>query len=309
MRRLFIPLALLLALTPAAHAAPKVVASFYAVHSLVAGVMEGVGSPFLLVKGAAEPHDYALKPSDAKAIQSADAIFWIGPGLETFVIQPLRTAKAGAAIVALSKAPGITLLQSREGGVWEPDEDERHDKPHGKGASEAEINMHIWLDPRNAQAMVAAIVETLAAKDPANAAKYRENGEAMIASFKKLDEALAAELKPVAGVPFIVFHDAYQYFDTRYGLNAVGSITVSPDRKPSAKRLRRIREKITELHARCVFGEPQVKRSMVAAVIEGLDVSVSTLDPLESGENPGPNAYLDGMKRLGDATIGCLATR
>jgi zinc transport system substrate-binding protein len=297
--------ALFAVLVPAAaHAAPKVVASFYPVHSLAAGVMAGVGTPLLLVRGASEPHDYALKPSDAKALQSADVIFWIGPHLETFLTRPLRSVKRDASVVQLAKVPGIVLLKNREGGVWEPDEEHGH---KGQGDDEDELNMHIWLDPRNAQAMVVAIVETLAAKDPANAAKYQENGTAMIARLKALDDTLAAELKPVAGVPFVVFHDAYQYFDTRYELNAVGSITVLPEQKPSAKRLREIRDKITTLSARCVFGEPQVKPGIVAAVVEGLNVKVSTLDPLESGANPGPNAYFDGMKRLADATVGCLA--
>lgn len=308
MRRLACLAALLLFLTPAAQAAPKVVASFFPVHSLVAGVMAGVGTPTLLVRGAAEPHDYALKPSDAKALQSADIVFWIGPHLETFLIQPLRSVKRDASVVGLAKAPGVTLLKNREGGVWEPDGEENHGHKSG-GDDEDELNMHIWLDPRNAQAMVAAIAESLAAKDPANAATYRQNGAAMTARLKALDDQLAAELKPVAGIPFVVFHDAYQYYDTRYGLNAVGSITVLPESKPSVKRLREIRAKIETLHARCVFGEPQVKPGIVAAVVEGMNVKVSTLDPLESGTDPGANAYFDGMKRLGDATVGCLGSK
>lgn len=298
--------ALFVVLAPAAHATPKVVASFYPIHSLAAGVMAGIGTPTLLVRGASEPHDYALKPSDAKALQSADVIFWVGPHLETFLNRLLRSVKRDASVVQLAKVQGIVLLKNREGGVWESDEGHGY---KGHGNDEDELDMHIWLDPRNAQAMVVAIVEALAAKDPVNAAKYQENGAVMIARLKALDDALAAELKPVAGVPFVVFHDAYQYFDTRYGLNAVGSITVLPEQKPSAKRLREIRAKISTLNARCVFGEPQVKPGFVAAVVEGLNVKVSTLDPLESGADPGPNAYFDSMRRLGDATVGCLAAQ
>ena len=304
MRHLARLTALLLFFAPAAHAAPQVVASIYPVHSLVSGVMEGVGEPLLLVRGAASPHDYALKPSDAKALANADALFWIGPQLETFLIRPLATVKKGAAVVALAKAPGIALKENREGGAWETD-----DHSHGKEAKhdEDETDMHVWLDPVNAQAMVAAIAETLAAKDPPNAAIYRANGAKVTARLASLNTALAAKLKPVAGVPYVVFHDAYQYFDTRYGLNAIGSVTVSPERQPSAARLRAIRAKIVSLKVRCVFGEPQIKPAILASVMEGLDVNTAVLDPLEQGPNPGPDAYFTGMERLADAHLACLA--
>lgn len=298
--------ALFLFFAPAAQAAPQVVASIYPVHSLVSGVMEGVGEPLLLVRGAASPHDYALKPSDAKALANTDAVFWIGPQLETFLVKPLATVKKGATVVALAKAPGIALKENREGGTWEA-----HDHGHGKDAKHGddETDMHVWLDPVNTQAMVALIVETLAAKDPPNAPAYRANGAKLTARLAALNAALAAKLKPVAGVPYVVFHDAYQYFDTRYGLNAIGSVTVSPERPPSAARLRAVRAKIVSLKARCVFGEPQIKPAVLASVMEGLDVKTAILDPLEQGPNPGPDAYFTGMERLADTHVSCLGAK
>ncbi|MGE0093218.1 MAG: zinc ABC transporter substrate-binding protein [Alphaproteobacteria bacterium] len=304
MRRFALLAAFLFFLAPAAQAAPQVVVSIYPIHSLVAGVMAGVGEPLLLVRGAATPHDYALKPSDAKALANADVVFWIGPELETFLVKPLATVKKGASVVALAQAPGIALKENREGGTWEA-----HDHGHSKDAKydDDETDMHVWLDPVNAQTMTAMIAETLAAKDPANANAYRANGTKVNARLAALNTSLATKLKPVAGVPYVVFHDAYQYFDTRYGLNAIGSVTVSPERPPSAARLRAIRAKIVSLKARCVFGEPQVKPSVVAAVMEGLDVNTAILDPLEQGPNPGPDAYFTGMERLADAHVACLS--
>lgn len=301
-----------LALPAAANAAPRAVVSIYPIHSLVAGVMAGVGEPTLLVRGAASPHDYALRPSDAKALRAADVVFWAGPFLETFLVKPLKTVKKGATIVALADSPGIALKENREGGAWEAHGHD--DKGHGHENEKKEekhdedgTDMHVWLDPVNAQAMVAAIVETLAAKDPANAAAYKANGAKVTEQLKTLDAQLAAKLKPVAGVPYVVFHDAYRYFDSRYGLNAVGSITVSPERRPSAARLRAIRAKITDANVRCVFSEPQIKPAIVGAVTEGLKVKTATLDPLEAGPDPGPDAYFNGMTRLADAHVACLA--
>lgn len=305
MRRLALLIALLFAFAPAAQAAPKIVVSIYPIHSLVAGVMEGIGTPVLLVRGAASPHDYALKPSDAKALATADAVFWIGPQLETFLIKPLSAVKSGASVVALAKAPGIALKENREGGTWEA-----HDHGHGPEKPGAdETDMHVWLDPVNAQAMVAEIAETLAIKDPADAAAYRANAAKLTARLAALNIDLAAKLKPVAGVPYVVFHDAYQYFDTRYGLNAIGSVTVSPERQPSVARLRAVRAKIVSLKVHCVFGEPQIKPAVLAAVMEGLDVNTAILDPLEQGPNPGPDAYFTGMERLADAHVACLESK
>lgn len=304
MRRSALLAALFLLLTPAAQAAPQVVVSIYPIHSLVTGVMAGVGEPFLLVRGAASPHDYALKPSDAKALANADIVFWIGPQFEAFLVKPLRTVKKGAPVVALAKTSGIALRRNREGGAWETrDRGDGEDAKHG----DDETDMHVWLDPANAQAMVAMIAETLAAKDPLNAAAYRANGAKVSARIAAMDTDIAAKLKPVAGAPYVVFHDAYRYFDTRYGLNAIGSVTVSPERPPSAARLRAIRAKIVSLKARCVFGEPQIKPAVLAAVMEGLDVKTAVLDPLEQGPDPGPDAYFTGMERLAAAHVACLS--
>lgn len=166
--------------------------------------------------------------------------------------------------------------------------------------------MHVWLDPGNAIAIVEATVAALGAVDPDQAALYAGNGKAMVAQIKALDDELRTALAPVKDQPYVVFHDGYRYFEAHYGLNAVGSITVSPDRAPGAKRLSEIRDKIADLGALCVFSEPQFEPALVATVIEGTEARTGVLDPLGAGVAAGPGAYQAMMRDLAAGLTGCL---
>ena len=276
-----------------------VVASFKPVHSLVAGVMAGVGEPTLLVKGAASPHDYALKPSDAAALEQAELVFWIGEGFETFLAKPLATLAAGERSIELGRIDGLVLLPPREGGVWDA-----HD--HDEAEHEA-LDGHVWLDPRNAKAMVAAITAALAARDPAHALAYKANGEALQSKLDQLDAEIEARLASVKDVPFIVFHDAFQYLERRYGLAGVGSITVSPEQPPGAMRLQAIQEAIVAQGARCAFREPNFAPAVVDTVIAGTAARTGILDPEGAALTDGPDMYFELMRENAEALRSCLA--
>ena len=299
--------------------APDVVASIKPVHSLVAGVMAGVGEPTLLVKGAASPHSYALKPSDAAALEGADLIFWVGEGFELFLAKPLQSLADESRVIELADTDGLTLLAPREGGLWEPhldahgvDEDHDHDgEAHGDDqehhAHDA-FDGHLWLDPHNARLMAGRIAEVLAERDPAHADLYKANGEALQAKLDALDAELTSRLAPVKRLPFIVFHDAYQYFEERYGLAGVGSITVSPEQPPSARRLQEIRDKIATHGARCVFREPNFEPALVDTVIAGTPARSGVLDHEGASLTEGPELYFDLMRALANSLGTCLAS-
>lgn len=298
--------------TPASAAEPaRVIATIKPIHSLVAAVMEGAGTPRLLIGDGASPHAYSLKPSDARALQNADVIFWVGRDLETFLEKPLTALPKTARVVELAAAPGITLLHSRtndfrdeslhaEGGR---DWTEHTDHPGSHGG----LDMHVWLDADNARAVVRATVAALIAADPDRAEVYQGNGERTEARIAALDEALRSELTPLAGRPYIVFHDAYRYLEHRYGLTQAGSITVSPERQPSAMRVAAIRRKIVASEAVCIFGEPQFDPALLKTVIEGTSIRVGVLDA-EGGIEvpPGPEAYFAIMRNIGDSLKTCL---
>jgi len=312
---------LLAASALAARAEVKVVASIKPVHSLVAAVMDGVGRPGLLVEGAGSPHTYSLKPSQARMLQSAGIVFWVGHEMESFLEKPLETVASKAKSVELIDAHGLVKLGFREGGAFEKhghDDDHDHEKgakdDHDREKAEAdhehrhgEFDSHVWLDPMNAKAMAQEIVEALAKADPANAAKYEANAKMLAARLDALVAEVSADLEPVKGKGFIVFHDAYRYFENRFGLAASGSITVSPEVMPGARRVGEIRTKVRELGAACVFAEPQFEPKLVATVIEGTSAKSGVLDPLGAALKDGPELYFELIRAMATSLKTCLS--
>ena len=296
--------ALLFAPLVAVAAQPRVAASIKPAHALAAGVMQGVGEPRLLIPGGASPHEYSLKPSDVRTLGAAQVVFWIGPELEKFLVKPLTTAPAARSI-ALLTTPGVTVLPLRAGGVWEAHEHE-HDHSHDHEAT-ASPDPHVWLDPLNAVAMVRRMVAVLSEADPAHQAEYARNGAALVERLERLHQHLAAVLAPVREQPYLVFHDAYQYFERRYGLNAVGSALLDPEQRPGAKRVADIQARIRARKVRCVFSEPQFQPALVETVIAGSNARRGVLDPLGAELQAGPDAYFELLQDLAEALRGCLS--
>ncbi len=300
----------------AADSAPRVVASIKPVYSLVSAVMAGVGTPSLLVEGAGSPHTYSMRPSQAAGLAKADVVFWIGPDLEHFLEKPIGTLGAGARAVELEVADGVTRLDPREGGTFEPEDEHEHGGEHAdehgdehadEHGGEETIDPHLWLDPLNAKAFVRRIAETLAVADPAHAQTYAENAKAEQARLDALIAEITKTLEPVKGKGFIVFHDAYHYFENRFGVTAAGSITVSPETSPGAQRLAEVRAKIRELGATCVFSEPEFESSLVGVVLEGSQARSGVLDPLGAALADGPDLYFELLRNLAASMRDCLA--
>jgi zinc transport system substrate-binding protein len=289
---------------------PSVVVTIKPIHALVTGVMQGVGMPSLIVAGASSPHTHALRPADAQMMANARVVVWVGPAIETFMTKPVRSIAKGTRVVTLMQDAGLTLLPAREGGGWKAHDDHGHGHGHAHGAKggakPAEMDGHVWLDPANATRIARHMAVVLGEVDAANAARYRANAEHVVAGIEALDRTLAARLAPLRERPYIVFHDAYQYFEQRYGLAAVGSITVSPERKPGAKRLHEIRRKILDTKAVCVFAEPQFEPALVRTVMEGTAARAGELDPLGAALPAGAGAYGALLTGLAQDLIDCL---
>jgi len=280
---------------------PRVVASIGPVHSLAAALMGDLGSPLQIVHGYGSPHAYQMRPSDAANLRDADLILWIGPGLETFLQRPLAGRREGTVVLSLMEVPGLKLLAARSAGI-------RHDHSRSTDGHEHEAyDAHIWLSPFNARVIAAAIAAELSSLDPENARVYRRNLDRLKSRIDSMQTHIAARLAPVRVVPFVVFHDAFQYFEESFGLNAVGSVTVSPDRVPSARRIRQLREAIVESGARCVFREPQFESALVEILIEDSAARAGVIDPLGTDIASGRDAYFDLMDANTDALVECLS--
>jgi zinc transport system substrate-binding protein len=281
---------------------PQVVVTLKPIHALVSGVMQGVGEPSLLLSGGESPHTYSLKPSQMKQLQQAQLIVWVGSAIESFLVKPLQTVPKEVRQLSLLEIQGLHLHKARQGGVWE--EEHQH---HADAATDKDhLDQHIWLDPRNAQLIVQAVLEQLQQLDPAHSKPYAENASRLNARLDALDKNLMQQLKPFRTVALMVFHDAYQYFEERYGLNVVGAISISPENRPSAKRLHQLRERIQSAQVRCVFSEPQFEPSLITPLIENTQVKRGVLDPNGMDLAVGSEAYFSLLTNLAKAVRTCV---
>ena len=304
----------------------RVVASIKPVDSLVGAVMAGVGEPHLIMRGASSPHTYNLRPSDAATLQDADVVFLIGEGIETALMEPLSALTGKARVVEFAEIGGIVRRPFREGGAFdrhehggqdgdshdheahhehEYDGNSEHDGEHGHDG-QGNFDMHIWLDPVNAAVMTQVIAETLSELDPANASTYADNARAVLQRLDALTEETAAETASIRGKPYVVFHDAYQYFEKRFGLTAVGSAVVSSERSPGIRRVMELRQQIRELNASCVFAEPDFDSGLVNVIIEDTPAQAGVVDPLGANVERGPELYFSVIRNLAASFMNCL---
>jgi zinc transport system substrate-binding protein len=307
MRWIAYALAAGLAASPAG-AAPKVIASIMPVDGIVSAVMGETGRPELLLSGKLSEHTASLTPRQIEALGHADIIFMVGHALE-FRLGQIDGSEAvnGKHFIELDKAPGVKLLPVREGGTWEPDTDEPDQpKPAGDSGIVQKFDPHIWLDPNNAKAMAREVAVQLAKADPANAGAYKANAEKFESTLDSTSAEIAAGIASVKHKPFIVFHDAYHYFEARFGLHAEGSISDVSAVQPSAERLKQIRDKVTATGAACVFREPQFDDKYVRTIVEGTPAKSGVLDGLGADLAPGPEAYPQLLRNLAADFKSCL---
>lgn len=274
----------------AAAAEIRVVATLPPIHSLVAAVMAGAGQPALLLARGASPHQASLAPSRIRLLRKADVVFRISGRFQTYLNRPLAASGIGARIVALADTPGLTLLPRIAGG----------------SVAEHGIDPHIWLDPGNAEIMTAAAARALAGADPANAALYRANAARTRERIRALHHRLGVRLAPLRTKPYVVFHDAYRYFERRFGLGPVVAVTADAERRPGARHLIRVRRWIAARKVQCVFTEPQFAPPLAAALIRGTGARIGVLDPLGAALEPDQELYFTLMRGLAAGLGACL---
>lgn len=291
---------------------PRVVVTVKPIHSLVAAVMADVATPDLLLKDNQTPHSYTLVPSDAKALSNADVIIWVGEPLETFLEEPLKTLGENAEVITLTSQSQISMRENREGGIWvatgleHGHDDHIHDHDHDHDHDHQRLDGHIWLDPSNAASIIEIIADMLSNLDPVNAGTYRSNADKTIQKVWALEARIGQVLESKKNEPFLVAHDALQYFDKYFGLNAVGAIAVTPDRAPSAKRLSEIRRTVEQLGSVCLYSEPGYEPKVMRVVAESAGTKTGVLDPLGVSYLPGPNQYFELMDGLAGNLVECL---
>lgn len=326
-----------------AKADTKVVASIKPIHSLISYVMDGVGTPGLLVDGSSSPHTFQLKPSHATMLQEADIVFWIGEDLESFLETPLESIAKDAKQVTLMESEDIEMLKFREKNVFddhddhgddhddhgddhddhdehgdEHDEHEEHeehgdehdehedehdDHAHHDGHNHGEFDIHFWLDPEIAKTIVQIAAKEISEIDPANASKYEANAAKALNKLDQLINDTRGKINKDA--TYVVFHDAFQYFEQRFGIEVIGALTVNPEILPGAKQLAEIREVIEHEAVNCLFSEPQFNPTIAETIASDTGVKAAVLDPLGAELEPGKDLYFDLISDMASSFESC----
>ncbi len=276
---------------------PNVVVSIQPIYSLTNEIMGNTGNPYLLLKTNTSPHHHRLKPSDIRHLSEADLIISIGGQLEIFLQPTLASLPKKNVLSLLSQTElnpynyRATLLRGNDIQHEEKHQHSRHNK-----------DPHIWLDPIKAKVIVTLIRDRLIQISPDNATTYLANATQLLSKLDQLHEEMLAELDPVKNVPYLVFHDAWQYLEKRYHLNALGAVTFSPEIKPGARKIRNLRRIILDKQVRCLFREPQFTPALLNIIMEDSEVSTGTLDPMGNLHSD----YINMMKNNSHQLSLCL---
>jgi len=289
--------------TPAAKR-QRVVVTIAPLHSLASMVMQGTTEPQLLIKSNVSPHDFAMRPSHARLLASADVIIRVGDILEGFLKRPIQALSKTVKVIEITKIPGIILLPS------ERKQHSTHGHTHSghshKHHGEEALDPHVWLDIGNASRIVKAIAVNLSRYNPDSAATYSKNANRAVTKLVKLRSEILEKLTPVKGKGFLVFHDGYKYFWKDFGLKELGVITLNANGQIGARRFGRMRYLIREKDIRCVFAEPQYPLRIVNTLVRDTGVRVGILDPLGAQITPGTEHYPSLVRNLAQNLVSCL---
>ena len=290
----------------------QVVTSIKPIHSLASLLMDGIGTPKLIVDGSNSPHNFTLKPSHAKMLQNADLVFWVSEDIETCLEKPLDTVAKNAKKIELMEISQIKKLKFREKNIFEGHHDDHGHKKHDDhghkkhddhGHAHGEHDPHIWLDPLNAKVILTVMAKNMKMMDKKNSAKYDANLKKANA---KID-GLVSEINKVINknAKYVVFHDAYQYFEKRFGLKTLGALTVNTDVLPGAEQLKDIRKVIKKENAKCIFSEPQFNPKIIKAIAKDTNIKTGVLDPLGADLKNNKDLYFKLLNNLSNSLRKC----
>ena len=297
---LFVAFTASLFVISSAQAEVRVLTSIKPLQLIAAAVQDGIAVPEVLLPPGASPHNYALRPSDVRKVQSVELLYWIGPDMESFLPRVLKGRTLPA--LAVQDLPGLKLRHFAEDNHSHAEEADEHDHDHRPGSLDA----HLWLSPVNARVIADRMALDLSAADPANAARYQSNAKAFDQRLDALDARLKARLAPISGKPYFVFHEAFDYFEDAYGLKHAGVFSVAAEVQPGAQHVAAMRARLQQVGKTCVFSEPPLRPRLAETLVAGLPVKLAELDALGGYTPATAQGYEQVLEKLGNDLAGCL---
>ena len=304
-------------------------------HSLVSMVTGEIGQVSVLMQGTSSPHNYSLRPSEAASLQSGDLLVWTSRTLTPWLANVLLNDNQNIDSIELMSAPGTLKLDFRNQAIFDDDHDHDHaeseeaqhsentahadEADHSDEATHADeaghtdddehtIDPHGWLDPVNAVYWLDLISEKLSIADPQHASGYQSNAQAAKAEIQQVQLQIEEQLAPVAGKPFVVFHDSYHYFEDRFKVFAKATVSLGDAEAPGIRRMTALRDELQASNITCLFTEPQFSDSLIKSLTRNLDASIGTLDPIGAGIPLGPDLYLQVLGNVASELANCLST-
>lgn len=274
---------------------PHVVVTIKPLHSLVAQIAKGVFVPSLLLDKSS-PHGHVLRPSESTAIHHADLVIWIGADLESFLNKPLNKKPNSFPIQQLTNIKKLSLGCGCA----------HHNHNHSGNHTHSE-DPHLWLSPTNAIIIVKAVAAKLMEIDSKHTPTYKKNLEATVIRLQNLKNTVKQRLSGAMHPPYIVFHDAYQYFIEEFDLPPAVVMTTNPEIPLSAHKIHQLRLFIKNENARCIFKEPQFQNHTIAPLTRNNSLHVGNLDPIGYTIPAGPEAYEILLINLAETFAQCAS--
>ena len=239
----FFTVASLLVISNAASA--QIVTTIKPLTLIAQEVTQGIEQPVQLLPTGASAHHYALKPSQRVLLQKASLVIWVGNSHETFL---QTTLKPLSNVLTFEQLPNLKKLAWRDLNTHQ--------------AQANTVDGHLWLNPDNAILLAYAIAQKRGQQNPKYAQQYQQNADKFAQKTRQQVQQFQQKFKLLNKRDYVAYHDAYQYLEAPLGLHYRGSISISPEQKPSAKHLLKLKQQVAQQGLQCLLTEPQFDKGL-----------------------------------------------
>ena len=267
-----------------------------------------------LVAPGGSPHNYTLRPSQRRALEQADAIFWVGPDVESFLTRLLANNEFSGRTHQLM---GQTDNHNGHSGEEERNNHSGTEEHSDHSAEQAQTDVdpnhdhatgddpHTWVDPQLALEMARTIAQTLSNLDSTNAQAIQQNLQAFEQRLNAREASIREQLKPLQNRKLFSYHSAFTRFAEHYGLQLQGVLTLNPALSPGAKHIAEVQTQLKQAGSACLLTEPQFNTQWWKSITDGLDITFSTWDPLATDIPATPEGYEQFQQSIADAVLNC----